>query len=94
MRPVFVNIGERTNVTGSSRFKKLVIDGDYNAALAVARDQIERERSEALVLRRDRIGVAGAADTDAVLCAVVLACIERCALAVAAGEIATEDEDH
>src|SRR5476651_128436 len=41
MRPVFINIGERTNVTGSARFKKLVIDGDYNAALDVARQQVE-----------------------------------------------------
>ncbi len=41
MRPVFVNIGERTNVTGSARFKKLVVDGDYAAALSVARQQVE-----------------------------------------------------
>jgi 5-methyltetrahydrofolate--homocysteine methyltransferase len=41
MRPVFINIGERTNVTGSARFKKLVVDGDYNAALDVARQQVE-----------------------------------------------------
>ncbi len=41
MRPVFVNIGERTNVTGSARFRKLISDGDYNAALSVARDQVE-----------------------------------------------------
>ncbi|KRA56773.1 hypothetical protein ASD79_17085 [Caulobacter sp. Root655] len=41
MRPVFVNIGERTNVTGSARFKKLVIEGDYPAALSVARQQVE-----------------------------------------------------
>jgi 5-methyltetrahydrofolate--homocysteine methyltransferase len=41
MRPVFVNIGERTNVTGSAKFKKLIIDGDYNAALDVARQQVE-----------------------------------------------------
>ena len=41
MRPTFINIGERTNVTGSARFKKLVIDGDYNAALTVARQQVE-----------------------------------------------------
>jgi len=41
MRPVFVNIGERTNVTGSARFRKLVSEGDYPAALAVARDQVE-----------------------------------------------------
>ncbi len=36
----FVNIGERTNVTGSARFRKLVTGGDYAAALAVARDQV------------------------------------------------------
>ena len=41
MRPVFVNIGERTNVTGSARFRKLISDGDYPAALSVARDQVE-----------------------------------------------------
>ncbi|MDR3513206.1 MAG: methionine synthase [Caulobacteraceae bacterium] len=41
MRPLFVNIGERTNVTGSARFRKLVADGDYPAALAVARQQVE-----------------------------------------------------
>jgi 5-methyltetrahydrofolate--homocysteine methyltransferase len=40
LRPVFVNIGERTNVTGSARFRKLVSDGDYAGALAVARDQV------------------------------------------------------
>lgn len=37
----FVNIGERTNVTGSARFKKLVIAGDYTAAVEVARQQVE-----------------------------------------------------
>ncbi len=37
----FVNIGERTNVTGSARFRKLITAGDYTAALAVARDQVE-----------------------------------------------------
>jgi 5-methyltetrahydrofolate--homocysteine methyltransferase len=37
----FVNIGERTNVTGSARFRKLVTAGDYSAALTVARDQVE-----------------------------------------------------
>ena len=41
MRPVFVNIGERTNVTGSAKFKKLIVEGDYNAALDVARQQVE-----------------------------------------------------
>jgi len=37
----FVNVGERTNVTGSARFRKLITSGDYTAALAVARDQVE-----------------------------------------------------
>lgn len=37
----FVNIGERTNVTGSRKFAKLVLAGDYNAALDVARQQVE-----------------------------------------------------
>ena len=37
----FVNIGERTNVTGSAAFKKLILNDDYDAALAVARDQVE-----------------------------------------------------
>jgi len=37
----FVMVGERTNVTGSARFRKLIREGDYAAALAVARDQVE-----------------------------------------------------
>ena len=37
----FVNVGERTNVTGSAKFRKLITAGDYKAALAVARDQVE-----------------------------------------------------
>src|SRR5579872_1283466 len=37
----FVNVGERTNVTGSARFRKLITAGDYAAALQVARDQVE-----------------------------------------------------
>ena len=41
MRPVFVNVGERTNVTGSAKFRKLIEAGDYPAALAVARQQVE-----------------------------------------------------
>ena len=38
---MFINIGERTNVTGSARFKKLVMAGDYTAAVEVARQQVE-----------------------------------------------------
>ncbi|WP_106638717.1 methionine synthase [Allosphingosinicella vermicomposti] len=37
----FVNIGERTNVTGSAKFKKLIMAGDYAAAVEVARQQVE-----------------------------------------------------
>ncbi|MEI7931692.1 MAG: methionine synthase, partial [Alphaproteobacteria bacterium] len=40
-RPIFVNIGERTNVTGSAKFRKLIVEGDYSAALDVARQQVE-----------------------------------------------------
>ena len=36
----FVNIGERTNVTGSAKFRKLITAGDFAGALAVARDQV------------------------------------------------------
>lgn len=38
----FVNVGERTNVTGSPRFKKLIKADDFNAALAIARSQVEK----------------------------------------------------
>ena len=37
----FINVGERTNVTGSARFRKLITEGDYEAALEVARHQVE-----------------------------------------------------
>ncbi|NED95228.1 methionine synthase [Phytoactinopolyspora alkaliphila] len=38
---LFVNIGERTNITGSARFRKLIKDGDYDTALSVAAQQVE-----------------------------------------------------
>ncbi|WP_353199452.1 methionine synthase [Sandarakinorhabdus sp.] len=38
---MFINIGERTNVTGSAAFKKLILNGDYTAAVEVARQQVE-----------------------------------------------------
>lgn len=38
---IFVNIGERTNITGSPKFSKLILSGDYEAALAVALQQVE-----------------------------------------------------
>ena len=37
----FVNIGERTNVTGSPKFAKLILAGDYDSALSIARQQVE-----------------------------------------------------
>ncbi len=37
----FINVGERTNVTGSAKFRKLIEQNDYQAALAVARQQVE-----------------------------------------------------
>jgi 5-methyltetrahydrofolate--homocysteine methyltransferase len=40
-RASFINVGERTNVTGSAAFKKLILKGDYEAALDVARNQVE-----------------------------------------------------
>ncbi|HEC16688.1 MAG TPA: methionine synthase [Sedimenticola sp.] len=38
---LFVNIGERTNVAGSARFKRLIMEGDYETALEIARQQVE-----------------------------------------------------
>ncbi|MEO8100991.1 MAG: methionine synthase [Betaproteobacteria bacterium] len=38
---LFLNVGERTNVTGSRAFAKLILNGDYSGALAVARQQVE-----------------------------------------------------
>jgi 5-methyltetrahydrofolate--homocysteine methyltransferase len=38
---LFVNVGERTNVTGSAMFKRLIMEGDYDTALNVARQQVE-----------------------------------------------------
>ncbi len=37
----FINIGERTNVTGSKAFLRMINEGDFDAALAVAREQVE-----------------------------------------------------
>jgi len=41
MDSLFVNVGERTNVAGSSRFRKLIVNGDFENALDVARQQVE-----------------------------------------------------
>ncbi|OFX79049.1 MAG: methionine synthase [Bacteroidetes bacterium GWE2_29_8] len=37
----FINIGERTNIAGSSKFAKAIINGDYNAATSIARQQVD-----------------------------------------------------
>ncbi|MBU1211703.1 MAG: dihydropteroate synthase, partial [Alphaproteobacteria bacterium] len=37
----FINVGERTNVTGSAKFRKLIEANDYDAALDIARSQVE-----------------------------------------------------
>ncbi len=37
----FINIGERTNITGSPKFSKLILAGDYEAALAIAKQQVD-----------------------------------------------------
>ncbi len=38
---LFVNVGERANVTGSARFKRLILEGDYATALEICREQVE-----------------------------------------------------
>ncbi|WP_372777801.1 methionine synthase [Litorivivens sp.] len=38
---LFVNVGERCNVTGSAKFKRLILEDDYDTALAIAREQVE-----------------------------------------------------
>ncbi|MBI1174276.1 MAG: methionine synthase [Sideroxydans sp.] len=38
---LFVNVGERANVTGSARFKRLILDGQYDEALEIAKQQVE-----------------------------------------------------
>jgi len=38
---LFVNVGERTNVTGSAKFKRLIVEGDFATALEIAREQVE-----------------------------------------------------
>ncbi|MEQ9125898.1 MAG: dihydropteroate synthase, partial [Alphaproteobacteria bacterium] len=40
-QPTFINVGERTNVTGSARFRKLITEGENATALEVARQQVE-----------------------------------------------------
>ena len=37
----FMNVGERTNITGSKKFSKFIVAGDFNGALTIARDQVD-----------------------------------------------------
>ena len=37
----FINVGERTNVTGSAKFRKRIEADDYDAAVTIAREQVE-----------------------------------------------------
>ena len=50
----FVNIGERTNVTGSKAFSRMILNNQFDEALAVARQQVDirRERSHFAQARR------------------------------------------
>ncbi|QKG54422.1 methionine synthase [Hymenobacter sp. BRD67] len=59
---LFVNIGERCNVTGSRTFARLIRAGDYEAALAVARDQVENG-AQVLDINMDE----GMLDSEAVM---------------------------
>ncbi len=59
---LFVNIGERCNVTGSRAFARLIRAGDYEAALAVARDQVENG-AQVLDINMDE----GMLDSEAVM---------------------------
>ncbi len=38
---LLVNVGERTNITGSAKFKRLITEGDYDTAVSIARDQVD-----------------------------------------------------
>ncbi len=42
----FINVGERTNVTGSAKFKKLIVEGRFDEALVVALQQVEQWRAD------------------------------------------------
>ena len=46
----FINIGERTNVTGSAKFKKLIMSDNFDEAVSVAKDQIENAKIESIKL--------------------------------------------
>ena len=41
---LFINVGERTNITGSAKFRRLIEADNYNAALEIALQQVEAAR--------------------------------------------------
>ncbi len=55
---LFVNVGERANVTGSARFKRLIIEGDYETALDIARKQVE-DGAQIIDINMDEAMLAG-----------------------------------
>ena len=57
----FINIGERTNVTGSKKFLRLIKDGNYEEALSVAKEQVEggAQVLDALAAAQQLLGGAG-----------------------------------
>ena len=60
---LFVNVGERTNITGSARFRRLITDGDYPTALEVARQQVE-SGAQVLDVNMDEGMIDGVAAMD------------------------------
>lgn len=63
---LFVNIGERTNITGSARFRKLIKDGDYDTALSVALQQVENG-AQVIDVNMDEGMIDGVAAMDRML---------------------------
>ncbi|MDQ1536926.1 MAG: 5-methyltetrahydrofolate--homocysteine methyltransferase, partial [Actinomycetota bacterium] len=60
---LFVNVGERTNITGSAKFRNLIRDGDYNAALSVARQQV-KNGAQVIDINMDEGMIDGVAAMD------------------------------
>ena len=52
--PNFINIGERTNVTGSAKFKKLILSNNFDQAIEIAKEQIENG-AQSLILIWTRV---------------------------------------
>ena len=63
---LFVNVGERTNITGSARFRDLIRDGDYSTALSVALQQVENG-AQVIDVNMDEGMIDGVAAMDRLL---------------------------